>query len=64
MNHSKDKIKITDLSLRCIIGINDDERIKKQDVVINIVMYCDLSVPGQSDDIDDTVDYKKLKKRM
>ena len=31
---SLEKIFIRDLHLRCIIGINDEERRKKQDVVI------------------------------
>jgi FolB domain-containing protein len=64
MNHNKDKIKIKDLLLRCIIGINDDERIIKQDVVINITLYCDLSISGSSDNISDTVNYKKIKNRI
>ena len=29
-----DKIYIRDLSVRCIIGVNDDERIEKQDIII------------------------------
>jgi len=64
MNHNKDKIKIKDLLLRCIIGINDDERIIKQDVVINITLYCDLSISGSSDSISDTVNYKKIKNKI
>lgn len=64
MNRRLDKIRIKDLSLRCIIGINDDERINKQDVVINIVMFCELSKAGKTDDIDDTVDYKSIKKKI
>ena len=35
---SLDRIHITDLLLRCIIGINPDEREKKQDVLINITL--------------------------
>ena len=56
-----DRILITDLLLRCIVGINPDEREKKQDVIINITLYADLSAACSSDDIDDTVNYKKIK---
>jgi len=56
-----DKIRISDLLLRCIIGINDWERTQKQDVLINVVLYTDLSKPGRTDDIADAVDYKKVK---
>ena len=59
-----DRIYIRDLALRCIIGIYPDERTAQQDVVINIVMTADLSKAGGSDRIDDTVDYKSIKKRI
>ena len=61
---SLDKIHIRDLQLRCIIGVNEEERREKQDVVINITMYADLKAAGKSDRIEDTVDYKETKKRI
>ena len=61
---SLDRIHIRDLRFRCIIGINDDERVNKQDVVVNITLYADLRAGGRSDDIADTVDYKSVKKRI
>ena len=36
-----DQIHIKDLLLRTIIGINEEERRAKQDVLINIVLYAD-----------------------
>ncbi len=59
-----DKIYIADLSLRCIIGLNDWERTQKQDVLINITLYADLSRPGQTDRIEDSVNYKEIKKQI
>ena len=59
-----DVIYIRDLALRCIIGINDNERTEKQDVIINLEIYADLKKACQSDNIDDAVDYKVLKKRI
>ena len=56
-----DKIHIRDLALRCIIGLYPEERINKQDVIINITMETDLRKAGQSDDLNDTVDYKSVK---
>ena len=53
-----DKLHIRDLMLRCIIGLNDWEREKKQDILINITLYADLITACQSDNIEDTVDYK------
>ena len=59
-----DRIYIRDLSLRCIVGIYPDERRAKQDITVNIVMYADLRAAGLSDRIEDTVDYKDVKKRV
>ena len=59
-----DKIFIRELALRCIIGIYPEERREKQDIVINIEMHCDLRKAGRSDDLNDTVDYKAIKKSI
>lgn len=59
-----DRIYIEDLTIRCLIGINDDERINKQDVVINLSIEVDLTKPCASDDVSDTLDYKVLKKKI
>jgi dihydroneopterin aldolase/D-erythro-7,8-dihydroneopterin triphosphate epimerase len=58
-----DQIHIKDLLLRTIIGINPDERINKQDVLINITLYSDLSA-GISDNIEDVVNYKTMAKQV
>ena len=47
--------------VRCIIGVNDEERSEKQDVIINITLYADLQKACQNDTIDDTVNYKTVK---
>lgn len=58
------KIRITDLSLRTIIGIFDWERKTKQDIVINIELDFDASRAAASDDVHDTVDYKAITKKV
>jgi FolB domain-containing protein len=63
-NRRLDKLHIRDLMLRCIIGLNDWEREKKQDVLINITLYADLTTACQSDRIEDTVDYKAIKQKV
>ncbi len=59
-----DKIYIRDLALRCVIGIGEDERREKQDVVITLEIEADLRTPGSTDALADTVDYKAIKKRI
>ncbi len=61
---SLDCIHIRDLRLRCIIGVNDDERRDKQDVAINVTLHADLRAAGASDDLADSVDYKAIKKAI
>ena len=60
----KDQIKIKDLLLRTIIGINDEERRNRQDVLINITMFADTRAAGVSDDIADAVNYRTIAKRV
>lgn len=59
-----DRILIKDLLLRAIIGVNDDERRDRQDVLINIAISADLSKPGRTDRFEDTIDYRAVKKRV
>ncbi len=59
-----DQILIKDLLLRTIIGINDEERRNKQDVLINIILWADTRTAGESDAIDDAVNYRTITKRV
>ena len=64
MENVMDRIRICDLLVRCILGINENERREKQDVLINLTIHADLREAGKSDRIEDTVDYRALKKRI
>lgn len=57
-------IRIKNLRLRAVIGLNDWERDVHQDLIINIELAFDGEKAGQSDDIADTVDYKAMKQRI
>jgi len=59
-----DRIFIRDLALRCIVGVYPEERRERQDVVVNVEMHCDLRPAGRSDALEDTVDYKAIKKAI
>ena len=60
----EDRIEIKDLLLRRILGINEWEREKPQDILLNLTLYCDLRAAGASDAIEDTVNYRTLTKRV
>ena len=59
-----DRILISDLLVRCIIGVNEEERHEKQDVLINLAISMDLGKAGKSDRFEDTLDYRAVKKRI
>lgn len=52
-----DTIFINDLKLACIIGVFENERTTKQDVIINIKLTVDLENAGKNDTLTDTVNY-------
>jgi D-erythro-7,8-dihydroneopterin triphosphate epimerase len=59
-----DLILIRDLLLRTIVGINDEERRNRQDVLVNITLCADTRAAGTSDDIQDAVNYRTITKRV
>ncbi|MFH1438612.1 MAG: dihydroneopterin aldolase [Pseudomonadota bacterium] len=59
-----DKIHVRDILMRCIVGVNADERREKQDVIINLCLHADLKKAGETDRIEDSVDYKSVKKKV
>ncbi|HEV57298.1 MAG TPA: dihydroneopterin aldolase [Phycisphaerales bacterium] len=64
MTEPCDTICIQDLRFRCVIGTNEDERRDKQDVIVNITLFADLRRAAASDRLDDTINYKTVKKAI
>jgi len=58
-----DQILIKDLIARGIIGVNESEREKPQEILINIILFTDLKTAGASDNIHDTVNYRNIAKQ-
>lgn len=58
-----DQVFIKDLLVRGIIGINEWEREKPQDILINITITADLAQAGESDDIADSINYRTIAKK-
>jgi len=59
-----DKVFIKDLLVRGIIGVNDWERKRPQDILINITVFTDTRRAGETDDIRDSVDYSRLARKV
>jgi 7,8-dihydroneopterin aldolase/epimerase/oxygenase len=59
-----DKIFIHALKTETIVGIFDWERQVKQTVVMEIEFSADIAKAARSDSIDDTLNYKRVAKRV
>jgi FolB domain-containing protein len=59
-----DQIFITDLLTRGVIGVTDRERESPQDILINVVLDLDTHQAGQSDNIEDSVNYRTIAKNI
>jgi 7,8-dihydroneopterin aldolase/epimerase/oxygenase len=59
-----DKIFLSALSVECVVGIWEWERRVKQTVIIDVELAADIRKAASTDHIDDTVDYKKVSKRL
>ncbi len=55
-------IQIKNLRLRTIVGTNEWEREAPQDVIINVEIEFDGSTVARTDRLQDTIDYKKVKR--
>ncbi len=59
-----DTIFLRGLAVECIIGFIDWERRVKQTVIIDLEMPVDCAAAAARDDVEDTLDYKSVAKRV
>jgi dihydroneopterin aldolase/D-erythro-7,8-dihydroneopterin triphosphate epimerase len=59
-----DQVMIKDLSVQGILGINADERVTKQEILVNATLLVDTRAAAESDDIQDAVNYRTITKQM
>lgn len=64
MTDQLDRIHIRDLVVAGILGINPDERIHRQDILINATLWADTREAAASDDINDAVNYRTITKQL
>jgi D-erythro-7,8-dihydroneopterin triphosphate epimerase len=55
-----DTLYINDLVLPCLIGVFENERKEKQQIIINVALGVDTQKAGKSDDLKDTVNYHDI----
>jgi FolB domain-containing protein len=59
-----DKVIIKDLLVRGIIGVNDWERKRAQDILINLILFTDTKRAGETDNLADCVNYSTMSKKI
>jgi len=59
-----DRIFVTDLRVDAIVGLWDWERAMTQSVSIDLEMAWDIGTAAETDDIDATLDYRAVAKRV
>ena len=52
-----DIIIISDMEVRCRVGVPDEERLEDQRLLITLKLECDLKGASAKDDIEQTIDY-------
>lgn len=59
-----DKIIIKDLNIYAYHGVHEEEKIKGQNFVLDIAVWLDLSAPCETDNVEDTVSYSEIIKKV
>jgi FolB domain-containing protein len=50
--------------VRAVLGVDDEERREMQDVLITVTLHADLRPAGESDRLEDAIDYRTIKKEI
>tara|TARA_B100001029_G_scaffold153583_1_gene137278 strand:- start:299 stop:649 length:351 start_codon:yes stop_codon:yes gene_type:complete len=60
----EDSIIIRNIEVCCLIGINLEEKINPQPIIINLKLFTSFAKASRSDQIEDTVNYSVLVKSV
>jgi FolB domain-containing protein len=55
---------IKNLKVSCIIGVNPGERVRKQEVRMQLFLWTDIAKASHSDNLKDTLDYSAIYKEV
>lgn len=59
-----DVIELRGLRVTCIVGVLPEEREREQPLEVDVDLYADLRPAGESDVLDDTLDYGGVTERV
>ncbi len=58
-----DKVFVKNLFVPCKVGVTDEERLKKQNVIVDIEVCCDLYQAGTTDDLSKSISYSDIQEK-
>jgi len=61
---ANDKVFIKNLVLPCHVGVTQEERSKRQNVIVDVEIYCDLSQAAVTGDLKDSINYYEIKEKI
>ena len=61
---NQDRIGIKDLLVRGIVGLNENERRKRQDILVNLELVTDIRTAAASDNIEEGCNYRSVSKSI
>ena len=59
-----DKVFVKNLVVPCNIGVTGEERLKKQNVIVDIEVFCDLSCAGATNDLSKSISYSEVQEKV
>lgn len=59
-----DRIILRDLSLRCILGVYEEERRERREILLTVALEGDFRAAARSDDLADAVNYDEIEKQL
>lgn len=61
---NQDRIEIKDLLVRGIVGLNENERRKRQDILVNLELVTDIRAAASGDNIEGACNYRSASKSI
>ena len=58
-----DKVFVKNLFVPCKVGVTEEERSKKQNVIVDIEVFCDLCHAGTTDDLSKSISYSEIQEK-
>ena len=59
-----DKVFVKNLVVPCKVGVTQEERLKKQNVIVEIEVFCDLRSAGDIDDLSKSISYVEIQEKV